>query len=180
MSSSAIAGGILGEYVSIVNHTVLSPGSRIVYALSVACISIVFGLFLCFPFPKYYFSFPFDLCMGILLIVAASLLSAVSPLQVQTLLLCFPKGFRRSLTRRLQLTASAGCYSSWYATHWGWAWGGWWRRVPVGVATPAQVAGAGCRSWEAAIGFLFIAGFFWWGSCILVSIALASQESSFR
>lgn len=81
VASSAVAAGLLSEYVSIVNHTALPLGSRIVYALSMACISLGFALFVWIPSSKFHYSFPFDFCMGLLLVVAASLLLAVGLLE---------------------------------------------------------------------------------------------------
>ena len=160
VASAAVAAGILADYVSIVNHTDVGPGSRIVYALSITSISIFFALVLLYPSSKYYYSFPLDLCLGICLIVAAGLLTAVSLFEHRGL---------KSLTYHSQLTGSAGCNSRWYVTHWGWAWGGWWRRVPAQRIVASQVDGAGCGSWKASVGLCYIAGFWWLGSFVLVS-----------
>ncbi len=81
-SSSLIAAGLLADYASIVRRTDINLGSYIIYALSITSISTLFALVLFFPFPGYYYTFAFDFSLGICLIAAAGLLTAVSTSQV--------------------------------------------------------------------------------------------------
>ena len=78
VSSSVIAAALLADYASIVRRTDVGLGNYITYALSITSISILFALVLFFPFPGYYYTFAFDFCLAICLLIAAGLLTSVS------------------------------------------------------------------------------------------------------
>ncbi|KAI9731214.1 MAG: hypothetical protein M1834_005407 [Cirrosporium novae-zelandiae] len=126
---------ILGRYIYYVDLANAHAGSRVVYTLSIACISILFSILLGL-FTKYSFwLFPVDFALFICWMTAFGLLRG--------------------------LTGGHGCNSYWYWHSWGFFWGRWWRTVPITRASGAIVGRSACGVWESVLAFSFIGGFLW-------------------
>lgn len=77
LASSAIVAGLLGRFVRHLHNMGFGGGSRVIYTLAISGISIFFALLLLFPFKFTFWSFPLDIAMFILWIVAFGLLAGV-------------------------------------------------------------------------------------------------------
>jgi hypothetical protein len=77
LASSAIVAGLLGRFVHHLHSMGFSGGSRVIYALALSGISIFFALLLLIPFKFTFWSFPLDIAMFIMWIVAFGLLTNV-------------------------------------------------------------------------------------------------------
>jgi len=141
LASAAIVAGLVGRYLSSVHDAHAHAGSRIIYAIVIAGISIIASLVLMIPWKLTFFAFPLDAILFILWMVEFGLLA--------------------------NLTASGGCNSGWYWTHWGYYWGGFWRTVPVGNTSATVVNSYACNRWDSTLAFSFIGGMFWLFSAIL-------------
>ncbi|KFZ11852.1 hypothetical protein V502_07372 [Pseudogymnoascus sp. VKM F-4520 (FW-2644)] len=97
--SASIVAGLLGHYLNNLHDGGGSRNSRVVYAISIAGISIFFSLIFMLPLKYQFYAFPLDLIMFIMWMVAFGLL----------------------------VNLGHGCNSSWYRSSWNWAWGRWYR-----------------------------------------------------
>lgn len=77
LTSSVIVAGLLGRFVRHLHNIGFGGGSKVIYALSLSGISIFFSLLLLMPFKFTFWSFPFDLAMFVMWIVAFALLTNV-------------------------------------------------------------------------------------------------------
>lgn len=96
LASSTIVAGLLGRFVAHLHDIGYGGGSRVIYALALSGISIFFALLLLIPFKFTFWSFPLDLAMFIMWIVAFGLLTNLS----------------------------RGCGGLWYRWVWSFSWGG--------------------------------------------------------
>ncbi|KFY39875.1 hypothetical protein V495_05718 [Pseudogymnoascus sp. VKM F-4514 (FW-929)] len=100
--SAAVVAGLLGKFLHNLHEGGGVSSRRVVYAISIAGISIFFSLLFMLPLKYQFYAFPLDLIMFILWIVAFGLLA--------------------NLAR--------GCSSGWYINSWSWAWGRRYLRSP--------------------------------------------------
>lgn len=77
LASSAVVAGLLGRYMRHLYSMGFGGGSRVIYALALSGISIFFALLLLLPFKFTFWSFPLDIIMFIMWIVAFGLLANV-------------------------------------------------------------------------------------------------------
>ncbi|KFY24257.1 hypothetical protein V493_05347 [Pseudogymnoascus sp. VKM F-4281 (FW-2241)] len=146
--SAAIVAGLLGHFLHNLHEGGGGSGSsRVLYAISIAGISIFFSLLFMLPLKYQFYAFPLDLIMFILWMIAFGLLISVG---------------------------SSGCNSGWYRSRWSWAWGRWYR-LPPGEAS--RLTGAGCGSWRASLAWSFIGGIFWLLSFLLGLYFLMKHRS---
>ncbi|EEU33767.1 uncharacterized protein NECHADRAFT_89158 [Fusarium vanettenii 77-13-4] len=129
LACGAIVLGLLGRFCYLVDEaTNVSVDGRIIYAMVVAGITIVYSILVFAPFDILFMSFPFDFVLFIMWLVAFCLLE----------------------TR----TRSHICSAGWYYNYWGYYWGRFWRVGPVGRV---NINGAGCSQWRTVIAFSIIA-----------------------
>jgi hypothetical protein len=76
--SAAIVAGILGRLLHLVHVAHGHMNDRLVYAITIAGLSIFFSLLLILPFLYSFLAFPLDIIMFILWMVAFGLLEGVS------------------------------------------------------------------------------------------------------
>ncbi|KAH7112778.1 hypothetical protein B0J13DRAFT_631410 [Dactylonectria estremocensis] len=122
--------GLLSRFCYLISIAQESADGRIVYAMVVAGIGIVYSFFLCPPFKSLFLSFPFDFVLFVMWLVAYCLLQTK--------------------------TGSHACSGSWYYNYWGYYWGRFWRVGPIGTV---NINGAGCAQWKTVLAFSFIAWF---------------------
>ncbi|KAH7176064.1 hypothetical protein EDB81DRAFT_771813 [Dactylonectria macrodidyma] len=120
--------GLLSRFCYLISIAQKSADGRIVYAMVVAGIGIIYSFFFCPPFKSLFLSFPFDFVLFVMWLVAYCLLQ----------------------TR----TGSHTCSSRWYYDYWGYYWGRFWRVGPVGTVS---IDRAGCAQWRTVLAFSFIA-----------------------
>ncbi|KAG7429565.1 hypothetical protein Forpi1262_v009423 [Fusarium oxysporum f. sp. raphani] len=130
LASAIIVLGILSRFCYLAGIAQVHIDGRIIYAIVVACLGIIYSVLFCPPFKNMFLGFPFDFAMFVMWLVAYCLLQ----------------------TR----TGSHTCSASWYYDYWGYYWGRFWRVGPVGTV---HVGDAGCASWRTALAFSFIAWF---------------------
>jgi len=109
------------------------PG-RIVYAVTIAGISIFCSIVLLPPLRYTFYAFPLDLLLFVAWMVAFGLLVNL---------------------------ASGTCSSLWYQNYWGYYWGRFWVLYPPSLITGSLIGSTGCRQWRASIAWSFIGGFCW-------------------
>ncbi|KAH7137381.1 hypothetical protein B0J13DRAFT_639772 [Dactylonectria estremocensis] len=129
-SSAVIVLGILSRFCYVISIAQAHADGRVIYAMVVAGISIVFTIPFCLPFDTLFLAFPFDLVLWVMWLVAFCLLE----------------------TR----TSTGSCSSSWYYNYWGYYWGRFW---DVGSIGNVDIKTAGCSQWRATLAFSFIASF---------------------
>ncbi|KFA63154.1 hypothetical protein S40285_09186 [Stachybotrys chlorohalonatus IBT 40285] len=95
-ASSAIVLGLLSRISYLISDAHAHVDGRIIYAMVVAGMSIVYSVFFCPPFKSLFLSFPVDFILFVMWLIAYCLLQ----------------------TR----TAGRGCSARWYITYWGWYW----------------------------------------------------------
>jgi Membrane-associating domain len=78
LGSAVIVAGLVGRYLSYVHDANTSAGSRVIYTIVVAGISIIASLILIIPGRFSFFMFPLDAILFILWIVSFGLLVNVS------------------------------------------------------------------------------------------------------
>jgi hypothetical protein len=78
LASAAIVAGLVGRYLTEVHDAHAHAGSRIIYAIVIAGISIIASLLLMIPWQMTFFAFPLDAILFILWMVAFGLLANVS------------------------------------------------------------------------------------------------------
>jgi hypothetical protein len=120
--------GILSRFCYLLSLQLASANSRVVYAMVVAGITIIYAFFLCAPFDALFMSFPCDFILFIMWLVAFCLLEVE--------------------------TGSNACNSGWYNNYWGYYWGRYWRVGPPGTVV---VSNNGCGYWRSVLAFSFIA-----------------------
>jgi len=139
--SASVVAGLVGEYLHYINDANAHAGSRFVYTVALAGISIFFSLVLMPPLKYSFWAFPLDLSLFIMWMVSFGLLEG--------------------------LTGSSACNSFWYWNSWGYFWGGYYRYVPVDAVTQSLVGTSACGKWRATLAWSFIGGFAWLISAIL-------------
>jgi hypothetical protein len=138
ISSAAIVLGILSRFAHLISIAGVHLNGRIIYAMVVAGIGIIYSIFLCPPFDSLFLSFPFDFVLFVMWLVAASLLQTE--------------------------TKTHTCSANWYYNYWGYYWGRYWTVGPPGRVT---INGAGCAQWRTVLAFSFIAWFLHFASGVL-------------
>jgi len=139
--SAAIVAGLLGEYLHYVSDAHDSAGSRIIYTVALAGISLVVCLVCMAPVDILFYGFLLDGALFVMWMTAFGLL--------------------------VNLSGNGGCNSTWYWTRWGWFWGGWYA-VPVPNQVNQSLVGtSSCGSWRATIAWSFIGGWCWFLSACL-------------
>jgi len=109
--SASIVAGILGRLLHLVHVGHGHFNDRLVYAVTIAGLSIFFSICLILPFLYSFLAFPLDIIMFILWMVAFGLLEG--------------------------LVVGGACSSGWYTNYWGFYWGRLWaapRRSWFGVS----------------------------------------------
>lgn len=76
-ASAVIVLGILSRFCYLISIAQASADGRIIYAMVVAGISIVYSFFFCPPFKSLFLGFPFDFVLFIMWLVAYCLLQTV-------------------------------------------------------------------------------------------------------
>ncbi|KAH7189815.1 hypothetical protein BKA60DRAFT_581019 [Fusarium oxysporum] len=137
-ASAIIVLGLLSRFCYAISIAQVNADGRIIYAMVVAGISIIYSFFFCPPFKSLFLGFPFDFVLFVMWLVAYCLLQTK--------------------------TGSHTCSSRWYYDYWGYYWGRFWRVGPIGTV---NINGAGCAQWRAVLAFSFIAWFLHLASGIL-------------
>ncbi|KAH7109333.1 hypothetical protein EDB81DRAFT_849352 [Dactylonectria macrodidyma] len=130
--------GILCRFCYLISIAQADADGRIIYAMVVAGIGIIYSFFFCPPFKSLFLGFPFDFVLFVMWLVAYCLLQTK--------------------------TGSHTCSARWYYDYWGYYWGRFWRVGPVGTVT---IDRAGCAQWRTVLAFSFIAWFLHFTSGIL-------------
>ncbi|KAH7109389.1 hypothetical protein B0J13DRAFT_516947 [Dactylonectria estremocensis] len=130
LSCAVIVLGILSHFCYVISIAQVHADSRIIYAMVVSGISIVYTIPFCLPFDTLFLGFPFDLILWIMWLVAFCLLETK--------------------------TSSGTCSSGWYYNYWGYYWGRFWE---VGDIGDVNINRAGCAQWRTTLAFSFIASF---------------------
>jgi len=138
---AAIVAGLVGRYMHLVYEANANPGSRIIYTIVIASISLFLSLVFMPPFKFTFYCFLIDFILWICWMVSFGLLQG--------------------------LTGGAGCRSYWYWNTWGYYWGGWYHMVPVVLPSQSLVGTTACAQWRAAVSFVFIGGWGWFFSGVL-------------
>ncbi|KAI8713988.1 MARVEL domain-containing protein [Fusarium sp. LHS14.1] len=128
ISCAAIVIGILARFSYLLTIEQVHEDGRLVYAMVVAGMSIIYSFLLCPPFRNLFMSFPCDFVLFVMWLVAYCLLQTKSTTHT--------------------------CSSRWYRTYWGYYWGSYWR---VGRPGVVNVGRAGCSHWRTVLAFSFIA-----------------------
>ncbi|KAH6876839.1 hypothetical protein B0T10DRAFT_413931 [Thelonectria olida] len=137
-ASAIIVLGILCRFCYLISIAQEDADGRIIYAMVVAGIGIIYSFFFCPPFKSLFLSFPFDFVLFVMWLVAYCLLQTK--------------------------TGGHTCSARWYYDYWGYYWGRFWRVGPVGTV---NINGAGCAQWRTVLAFSFIAWFLHFTSGIL-------------
>jgi hypothetical protein len=165
--SAVIVLGILSRFCYLISIRQVDADGRIIYAMVVAGISMVYSFFFCVPIKFLFLGFPFDFVLFVMWLVAYCLLQTV---WLPRLFFFFFLGeyYRLILTTKLteQKTGAHTCSSRWYYNYWGYYWGRFWRVGPIGTVS---IGSAGCGQWKTVLAFSFIAWFLHFLSGILVS-----------
>ncbi|KFY16648.1 hypothetical protein V492_01176 [Pseudogymnoascus sp. VKM F-4246] len=135
--SAAIVAGLLGHYLSNLHQGGGANSRRVIYAIVIAGLSLLFSLLFMLPLKYQFYAFPLDLIMFILWMIAFGLLISLG---------------------------GSRCNSSWYRNSWGWAWG---KEYQNTQSRFGRFTGAGCSSWKATLAWSFIGGIFWLLSFLL-------------
>ncbi|WKT53999.1 Marvel domain [Fusarium oxysporum f. sp. vasinfectum] len=130
LACAIIVLGILSRFCYLAGIAQAHVDGRIIYAIVVACLGIIYSIFFCPPFKNMFLGFPFDFVLFVMWLVAYCLLQ----------------------TR----TGSHTCTATWYYNYWGYYWGRFWRVGPIGTV---HVSNAGCAPWRTVLAFAFIAWF---------------------
>ncbi|KAI5197924.1 hypothetical protein AUEXF2481DRAFT_44470 [Aureobasidium subglaciale EXF-2481] len=138
--SAAIVVGILGHFLSIVDDANGSANGKVVYAMVIASLALLFSIVLMVPLWCTFRAFPLDFIMFLCWMVAFALL--------------------------VNLTGTNACSSNWYYSYWGYNWGRYYR-TPV-VTSASVINNAGCADWRCVLAFSFISSMFWLASSLLV------------
>ncbi|KAH6874011.1 hypothetical protein B0T10DRAFT_522081 [Thelonectria olida] len=130
--------GILSRFCYLISIRQVDADGRIIYAMVVAGISMVYSFFFCLPVKFLFLGFPFDFVLFVMWLVAYCLLQTK--------------------------TGRHTCSSGWYYNYWGYYWGRFWRVGPIGTV---NIGRAGCAQWRTVLAFSFIAWFLHFLSGIL-------------
>jgi len=125
----AVVLGILGAFCERVRSDGATVDGRIIYAMVVSGITIVYSLMSCALLKFQFLIFPFDFVLFIMWLVAFSLLASK--------------------------TGTHSCSANWYNDYWGYYWGRLWRFGPIGTVRVTS----GCSEWRTVLAFSFIAIF---------------------
>ncbi|KAL6399540.1 hypothetical protein AUP68_18088 [Ilyonectria robusta] len=159
--------GLLSRFCYLISIAQESADGRIVYAMVVGGIGIIYSFFFCPPFKSLFLSFPFDFVLFVMWLVAYCLLQTVwLSLPIFMLFLGEDHRLINGKIHFEQRTGSHTCSSRWYYDYWGYYWGRFWRVGPVGTVS---IDRAGCAQWRTVLAFSFIAWFLHVTSGILVS-----------
>jgi len=107
LSSAVIVLGLLSRFAYLISVAQVHMDGRLVYAMVVAVIGIVYSFFLCPPFDTLFASFPADFVLFVMWLVAYCLLQTK--------------------------TKTHTCTASWYNNYWGYYWGHNWNSGGVNV-----------------------------------------------
>ncbi|KAI5245228.1 hypothetical protein E4T43_03370 [Aureobasidium subglaciale] len=146
--SAAIVVGILGHFLNIIDDANGSANGKIVYAMVIASLALLFSIALMVPLWCTFRAFPLDFIMFLCWMVAFALLVNVVTDSDQ------------------KLTGTNACSSDWYYSYWGYNWGRYYR-TPV-VTSANVINNAGCADWRCVLAFSFISSMFWLASSFLV------------
>jgi len=150
--SASIVAGNLGYYLHRIHDAGVGNNSRVVYAISIAGISIFFSLVLMPPLTYSFYAFPLDFALFVCWMVAFGLLD--------------------------NLAGSGGCNSTWFRTSWGWAWGGWYGIDPVlWVGTPGCGNWRASLAWSFIGGFFWLFSFVL-GIVVLIRLRSGEHDDS--
>ncbi|KAH7255967.1 hypothetical protein BKA59DRAFT_521042 [Fusarium tricinctum] len=130
LASAVIVLGLLSRFCYYIGIAQASVDGRIIYAIVVACLGIMYSIFFCPPFRNMFLGFPFDFLLFVMWLIAYCLLQTK--------------------------TGSSTCSARWYYNYWGYYWGRFWRVGPIGTVS---INGAGCAQWRTVLAFSFIAWF---------------------
>lgn len=75
--SAVIVLGILSRFCYLISIAQANTDGRIIYAMVVACIGIIYSFFFCLPFKSLFLGFPFDFVLFVMWLVAYCLLQTV-------------------------------------------------------------------------------------------------------
>jgi len=118
--------GVLAKFFHILNLAGAGHDSRLVYCISIACISFVSALILLPPVKYSFYCFPLDFALFILWIVCFALLE--------------------------DLSGTKTCQSLWFSDYWSFYWGNLWL-VSDNVAVYTDF---GCSEWRVVLAFSFV------------------------
>jgi hypothetical protein len=76
-ASAVIVLGILCRFCYLISIAQSDADGRIIYAMVVACIGIIYSFFFCLPFKLLFLGFPFDFVLFVMWLVAYCLLQTV-------------------------------------------------------------------------------------------------------
>jgi hypothetical protein len=77
LASAIIVLGILSRICYLVGIAQANVDGRIIYAIVVACLGIMYSIFFCPPFKNMFLGFPFDFLLFVMWLVAYCLLQTV-------------------------------------------------------------------------------------------------------
>jgi hypothetical protein len=128
---SCVILGVLSRFIYVLNQGNGSVDSRLVFAISMASISILFSIILVPPVKYSFYCFPLDFALFICWITCFALLQ--------------------------DLSGTHTCSSYWYDHYWSFYWGSAWK-LPAGTVV---VTDLGCSQWRVVLAFSFIISFCW-------------------
>ncbi|KAL3608839.1 hypothetical protein FPOAC2_03850 [Fusarium poae] len=152
-ASAVIVLGLLSRFCYYIGIAQASVDGRIIYAIVVACLGIIYSIFFCPPFRNMFLGFPFDFLLFVMWLIAYCLLQTVL-----CSLVLFEEDFLLIIyiVRHVQKTGGSTCSARWYYNYWGYYWGRFYRVGPIGTVS---IDGAGCSQWRTVLAFSFIAWF---------------------
>jgi hypothetical protein len=160
---AAIVVGILGRFQNLVDQAGGPDDARIVYSLTIGCISLFVSLVLLVPFGLTFYFFAVDFVLFVCWMVAFGLMENVSVVVALV-------GYLELKLEILQLVISGSCSSFWYQNYWGYYWGQLGYTVAVTQGPPVVIVRtSGCGEWRANLAFSFIGSWLWLISGFLVS-----------
>ncbi|PVH68004.1 hypothetical protein DL98DRAFT_554963 [Cadophora sp. DSE1049] len=128
---SCIILGVLSKFIHALHQGNGSTDSRLIFAISMAAISILFTFILVPPVKYSFYCFPLDFALFICWITCFALLQ--------------------------DLSGTHTCSSYWYDHYWSFYWGSAWK-LPAGTVV---VTDFGCSQWRVVLAFSFIISFCW-------------------
>jgi len=120
---------ILGRFFYYLGDSNVHANGRLVYAMVVAGLSLIYSFFFCPPFNVLFMAFPFDFVLSVMWLIAFCLL--------------------------ITLSGTNTCSSSWYYSYWG----HWWNYYPYTWNAPYayRISGSACPLWRTILAFSFMA-----------------------
>ncbi|KAF4630128.1 hypothetical protein G7Y89_g8020 [Cudoniella acicularis] len=149
LCSAAIVLGILSRFTYLVDQGHGSVDSKIIYAMTIAGISIVFSIIFFPPLRYVWWCFPLDFAIFIMWMVAFGLLENVG---------------------------GGACNSFWSWNYWGYYWGGYYVNYSPAALRFNTVNYAGCSTWRTMLAFGFIGGMGWLVSSMLGVYKIATRN----